>query len=142
MKILYLDNCCFNRPFDDQSYIKIKLETEAKLYIQNQILLGKYALIWSYILEFENNQNPFEDRMFSIYDWKKISTYHCVETAEIIKFAESLHEKGIKTKDALHISCAKFSNADYFLTTDKKLLNFHIPDVNIINPLQLINFYE
>ena len=23
---IYLDNCCFNRPFDDQSQIKIKLE--------------------------------------------------------------------------------------------------------------------
>jgi hypothetical protein len=28
---LYLDNCSFNRPFDDQSQLKIRLETEAKL---------------------------------------------------------------------------------------------------------------
>ncbi|GAK55959.1 hypothetical protein U27_02920 [Candidatus Vecturithrix granuli] len=34
---IYLDNCCFNRPFDDQNQIKIKLETEAKLYIQEKI---------------------------------------------------------------------------------------------------------
>ena len=27
---LYLDNCCFNRPFDDQSQLRIRLETEAK----------------------------------------------------------------------------------------------------------------
>jgi hypothetical protein len=25
---LYLDNCCFNRPFDDQNQLKIKLEAE------------------------------------------------------------------------------------------------------------------
>jgi len=31
MKI-YLDNCSYNRPFDDQSQMKIRLETEAKLY--------------------------------------------------------------------------------------------------------------
>ena len=30
MKI-YLDNCTFNRPFDDQSSIRVKLEAEAKL---------------------------------------------------------------------------------------------------------------
>jgi hypothetical protein len=30
MKI-YLDNCCFNRPFDDQSHLRIRLEAEAKL---------------------------------------------------------------------------------------------------------------
>ena len=33
-----LDNCCFNRPFDDQSYMNISLETQAKLMIQTVIL--------------------------------------------------------------------------------------------------------
>ncbi len=28
---IYLDNYCFNRPFDDQSQIRINLEAEAKL---------------------------------------------------------------------------------------------------------------
>lgn len=28
---VYLDNCMFNRPFDDQSHIRIRLEAEAKL---------------------------------------------------------------------------------------------------------------
>lgn len=28
---VYLDNCMFNRPFDDQGHIRIRLETEAKL---------------------------------------------------------------------------------------------------------------
>ena len=35
---IYLDNCSFNRPFDDQSQLKIKLEAEAKLYIQSEVL--------------------------------------------------------------------------------------------------------
>ena len=35
---IYLDNCCYNRPFDDQSQLKIKIKTEAKLYIQQEIL--------------------------------------------------------------------------------------------------------
>jgi hypothetical protein len=36
MKI-YLDNCVFNRPFDNQNAIRIRLEAEAKLYIQSLI---------------------------------------------------------------------------------------------------------
>jgi hypothetical protein len=28
---LYLDNCCFNRPFDNQSIVRNRLETEAVL---------------------------------------------------------------------------------------------------------------
>lgn len=38
---VYLDNCSFNRPFDEQKQIKIQLETEAKLDIQSDILKGK-----------------------------------------------------------------------------------------------------
>ena len=38
MKIC-LDNCCFNRPFDDQKQLRINLETEAKLKIQEDIVL-------------------------------------------------------------------------------------------------------
>lgn len=49
--LIYLDNCSFNRPFDDQSQIRIRIETEAKLYIQENIVSGKLQLCWSYILE-------------------------------------------------------------------------------------------
>jgi len=43
MKIdkVYLDNCCFNRPYDEQANISIRLETEAKLYIQEEIKKGR-----------------------------------------------------------------------------------------------------
>lgn len=44
MKI-YLDNCCFNRPFDDQIQIRIRLESEAKLKIQEEIQKGHVKLI-------------------------------------------------------------------------------------------------
>lgn len=26
---IYLDNCCYNRPYDDQSYLNVSLETQA-----------------------------------------------------------------------------------------------------------------
>ena len=136
---LYLDNCCFNRPFDNQEQLKIKMETEAKLYIQYAILLGKYELVWSYILEFENNQNPYKERRNAIYDWKKYACLLCVENDNIIAFAETLYKKGIKVKDALHIACAVEANADFFITTDKKLTNTVIPEIKVINPLMVID---
>ncbi len=64
---VYLDNCTFNRPFDDQQRIDIKLEAEAKIYIQDNIRRGTIKLAWSYILEFENAQNPFPIRKYAIY---------------------------------------------------------------------------
>ena len=60
----------FNRPFDDQKHIRIRLETEAKLYLQEQIKAGNLKLIWSYMMDFENAQNPFAERRDSIKRWK------------------------------------------------------------------------
>ena len=52
---VYLDNCCFNRPFDDQSQARVRLEAEAKLEIQQQITDKRIELAWSYVLEHENH---------------------------------------------------------------------------------------
>ena len=44
---VYLDNCAYNRPFDNQSHIKIILETEAKQHIQQLIINKAIDLIYS-----------------------------------------------------------------------------------------------
>jgi predicted nucleic acid-binding protein len=137
-----LDTCAFNRPFDDQTQLKIKLETEAKLFIQKGILDNKYELVWSYILEYENNQNKFDDRRNAIYDWKQIARIHCIENDEIIKYAEDLKNRNIRTKDALHIACSVYTDSDYLVTTDKQLFNLRINDIRIINPLTFISEQE
>ena len=46
---VYLDNCCYNRPFDDQENLAVALETFAKLQIQAQIDYTEWR------------QNQFED---------------------------------------------------------------------------------
>jgi hypothetical protein len=38
--LIYLDLCCFNRPYDDQSQMRVRLETEAKLAIQDKVRSG------------------------------------------------------------------------------------------------------
>ncbi len=48
---LYLDNCCYNRPYDSQESFKISMETRAKLYVQDEVKAGKYELIGSYIVK-------------------------------------------------------------------------------------------
>ena len=119
---VYLDNCMFNRPFDDQSHIRIRLEAEAKLYIQQQIREQKLELIWSYILEFENAQNPYYERRHAIQTWQALAVVDIEETTALLYTARDLLAQGIKAKDALHVACAVEGQADYFLSTDDKLL--------------------
>jgi hypothetical protein len=65
-KSIYLDNCSYNRPFDDQRQLRISLETQAKLYIQSLVKNNRIDLIYSYVCFYENFLNPFEDRRLSI----------------------------------------------------------------------------
>jgi len=121
MKI-YLDNCCFNRPFDDQSQIRIRIETEAKLKIQEEVRSGKIQFIWSYILDYENNKNPYIERTVRINGWKKYAILDIEENPELLKIANLLDQIGIQKIDSLHVACAVFAKCDYFLTTDDKIL--------------------
>ena len=143
MKI-YLDNCSFNRPFDDQSSMRIKLETEAKLFVQEKILLGKLQLIWSHILEYENMQNPFIERRNAIIEWKKIAAEKIGGTKNVVARASEFTRYGVKSKDALHIACAIEGKAEYFLTTDDKLLKklAKTKELIVINPVNFIPILE
>ena len=101
---IYLDNCSFNRPFDNQEQVRIRLEAEAKLCLQHYIREGTLELVWSYILDYENNANPFEERKQTIAQWRSLSRSDISETSEIIAMAERLQADGFKSKDALHIA--------------------------------------
>ena len=62
---------------------------------------------------------------------------------EVIKQrAGEIMKTGIKTKDALHVSCAIEGKADYFVTTDIRLLKYSSDEVKIINPIELITILE
>ena len=54
---VYLDNCCYSRPYDDQSSARVMLETQAKIIIQRLIREGKVELASSYISLYECRKN-------------------------------------------------------------------------------------
>lgn len=139
MKI-YLDNCTFNRPFDDQSYIRIRIESEAKLYVQEKIKDGELELVWSYILDFENEQNPYEERKNAIRKWKNFACEDIEETPTLLDKAKNLRQIGLKAKDALHVASAIEGKAQYFLTTDDKILKklSKFAEIKVIDPIEFV----
>jgi hypothetical protein len=68
---IYLDNCCLNRPYDDQTQIRISLETDAKLFIQSLIVERRISFVWSFILFYENSLNPYEARRDAILNFSR-----------------------------------------------------------------------
>ena len=141
MKV-YLDMCCFSRPFDDQTQLRIWLETQAKLFIQGQIAGGGYDLVWSYMLSYENSRNRRDDCRRQIQSWKQRASEVIEESEGLLVRAEEIEGDGIGANDAVHIACAEISACDYFLTTDRRLLGYKKANVRIVDPIRFIQDME
>ncbi len=135
-----MDNCCFNRPFDDQSQARIRIEAEAKLEIQRRVRGGEIELAWSYVLDFENDENPFEERRAMIGLWRAAATVDLDESADILREAHEIAKRGLRAKDSLHVACAIAAGCDHFLTTDDLLLKKarELAAIAVIDPVQFI----
>lgn len=144
MKI-YMDNCCYNRPYDDQSQIRIHLETDAKLYIQDMVKNGELDLVTSFMLEYENDKNRFTHKKRAIADFINMNESYYVgieKEKETQQIAEKIIKTGVKSADALHIACAVLAGSDYFVTTDDRLLKFQTEDIQIVTPCEFIRRLE
>ena len=138
---VYLDNCCYNRPYDDQSQLTISIETQAKLEIQQRIRNGTLELAASYILEAENAVNPFEVKRRDIQTFIDTNTKIYISESkdfEVRKMAAEIMKTGIKLMDACHIACAAIAKCDAFLSTDKRLLKYQTASLRIVNPVIFI----
>lgn len=142
MKV-YLDNCCYNRPYDDQSNLSNSLEAQAKLHIQMLIKEKKVQLASSFVLEYENSCNPYFDRKVTISEFvnRYATDYISRKDADaVIKNAEIVMAQGVKMKDACHIVCAKMMKCDYLLTTDKRMLKYKDSQIIMTNPIDFVEF--
>ena len=140
MKV-YLDNCCYNRPFDDQSGILIRIETEAKLFVQYEIYAGRIELAWSAMNDYENNDNPSLEKTERIAAWRDMATDVIRMNDAVLTSALELERMGLKSKDALHIASAIAAHCDFFLTTDKRILNKPITGIRVLNPVSFVEAY-
>jgi len=141
MKKLYLDMNIYNRPFDDQSQVRVKLETIAINAILKTIKSGRFTLLWSFMVEFENSLNPYDDVRIEIEMVLKLASEYVNMSDEILEAAKEMESVGIKPRDAVHLACAIKAKADWFLTCDDKLIKkarFIKDDIIITNPVDFV----
>ncbi len=71
---VYLDNCCYNRPFDDQGQMRIRLETEAKLRVQALMRTGEIEYVSRDYTKWRESQfNEADEDIYSLAE--KIKAY-------------------------------------------------------------------
>jgi predicted nucleic acid-binding protein len=119
---LYLDNCCLNRPFDDQTIPKNRVEAEAVLSILDEIARGAHILVGSDAVVLEVNQNPDVEKAERVRAFISLQGDHVSATPEVETRMRALVGLGLKALDALHVACAEAGRCDVFLTTDEQLL--------------------
>ena len=135
---VYLDNCCYNRPFDEQAQLRVVLETLAKLNIQQQMRDGVLEYVWSSVLDFEISKSRFLDRSLQIMPWAKGAIIN-VQIDDSIRFrAKEFESNGLKAMDALHVACAEAAECDWFFTTDRGILKKarNLTSMRVANPVE------
>ena len=115
---VYLDTCSLQRPLDDKTQLRIRLEAEAILSVLDLVKAGQLELVSSDALAFEIGRNPHLPRQeFALETIAGAPSYvRLSETVE--RRAEELNQVGVETLDSLHLASAEVGEADLFCTCD------------------------
>ena len=120
MKI-YLDVSCLNRPFDDQTQIRVRLEAEAVLLILARLDDGEWEQTSSEMAIIETDAIP---------DLRRRARVRVLLPPEksILKLTQSVRDRaaelvalGFGPADAVHVAAAEQSGADVLLSCDDRL---------------------
>jgi len=138
---IYLDVCCLNRPFDDQTQQRVHLETEAVLLILSKCEIGEWKLVSSNALDAEIGLTPNPTRLSQVQELLSIATIKVQTSTALEERIADLIQLSFTFYDAAHVASAERSQCDVFLTTDDRLLrrarqNSNQLSVKIENPLQ------
>jgi len=120
---LYLDTCCLNRPFDDQSQARVSLESQAILSILAKCEAGVFTLVTSEVVKYENDLNPFPQKKAFVESVISSAALFVAVSDRCETRALELESRGFKSFDALHIAVAESAAADYFCSCDDRLLS-------------------
>lgn len=139
---IYLDSCSLQRPFDDQTQPRIRVETEAVLAILSAAQVGDIVLVNSEALEYEMGRIPDDQRRTEVAAILALSKERIEITDEAEKLAISLEKRGISPLDAVHLALASTARVDSFTTCDDRLLRKakaeSAVDCKVVSPLALV----
>lgn len=119
---IYLDNCCLQRPLDDQTHPRRRVETEAVFAILAAIQSGDHQLLSSEALEYEISRIPDDSRRSEVLSVLTLASERLEITGDVEAVALRIEKSGIAAMDALHLALASSAKADYFCTCDDVLL--------------------
>ena len=119
---VYLDVCCLNRPFNDQTQDRIRLEAAAILTVLRRIEMDEWVGITSEATDTEIGNDANVERRIQIQKYARLAKTFVVVAEDQTHRALELLSLGFGAFDALHIACAEHARADVLLTVDDRFL--------------------
>ena len=139
---IYFDMCSLQRPLDDQTQLRVLVETQAVLGVLGLCESGAVELIASDALVFEMEANPEVVRRDYAAQVLEKATQFVPSNDQIAARAQTYVETGIKPLDALHLASAIEVQADFFCTCDDRFLKkaraLDTSPTKVVSPLELI----
>lgn len=148
MTTIYMDNCCYNRPFDERSNIKNYLEREAILLIMQMVYEGRisraaypnpappygqeqggvgskcpYCIIGSDVLSWEMRMITNAQKRYNVETLYQAMISDTIEINDMVadRAREIMQQSHIRAFDSLHLASAE-TRAEVLLTTDIKFM--------------------
>ena len=144
--IIYLDTCSLQRPLDDRSQVRIRLEAEAVLSVIDLVEAGTLDLLSSDALIYETEKNPHPTRREFVWEVVSSASRRVEFTDEVERRAQELNQAGIDTLDSFHLASAEKGNADVFCTCDDAFLTKAKREAgggtHVVSPLDLVEEIE
>jgi hypothetical protein len=145
MKV-YLDTCSLQRPLDDKSHLRIRLEAEAILSILDLVKARRLELVASDVLAFELGRNLHRTRRDFALETLAGTTSYIELSSGVEQRGLELNRGGIDTLDSLHLASAEVGEVDYFCTCDdaflKKAKRAVRGRTRVVSPLELAEEME
>jgi len=141
MKI-YFDTCCYNRPYDDQSQVRIRRESEAIVGAIKMVRWYGHTIIGSRALDAEIGRiSDAEKRGHVLRLYRESVAYNAPYKKAVFQYIKPLAEAaGVKGIDVHHLAFAVASCADFLVTADDgfiEAVSGLVLPVKVVNPLNL-----
>ena len=120
--VLYLDTCTLNRLTDDLSQPRLFAEAGAVRTIFTLIQAQQVRWIASTLLAHEISRNPNPYKRVFASSLLPAQQELVAPLDSTITRATHLAQQGLTAADALHLALAEEAHADWFVSTDDRLL--------------------
>lgn len=119
---IYFNTSALNRPFDDLSSRRVRLEAEAIVALLGAVESDLVEWVGSDYLDFEISQDPDPERVRRVRSLAELARRRVEVSGAVTDRARSLERAGLRGLDALHVASAEAGEAELLITTDDRML--------------------